>query len=231
MAASSPMPESGRHTANSPNSRLDAPGAAQAPAGPIAGFLLEVDGQSVEVKPESTHSIVAGSTIKLIDFATGGVSLPEGVVMNLVGFVPKGIQRNTGEDRGHLVDTAKDLQTAYSVKGKGDMYAVRAEQGRRVLASCFIKLVQPKLAAVTLRFKGNTKTVGAGKYIDIPSGAQVEILEVSLADGVKASNLRLTLGGHPVAPALPQTCIMRDIALNLAVFNGNALAGKVTWTP
>jgi len=230
--ASPPRPEPGRQTVNMPDAPSKSPsGAVQASAGAIAGFLLEVDGHAVEVKPESTLSITAGSMIKLLDFATDGASLPEGVVMNLVGFVPKDVQRNTGDDRGFIVDTAKDLQAAYSVKGKGDVFAVQAELGRHVLASCSIQLVQPKLASVTLRFKGNTKTIGAGKRIDISSGTPVEILEVSLAGGIKASNLRLTLGGHAVAPALPQTCIMRNIALNLAVFNGDVLAGKVTWAP
>ncbi|MDR0239249.1 MAG: hypothetical protein LBI88_03325, partial [Deltaproteobacteria bacterium] len=231
MAGASPTPESGRQTAKMPDSPPKAASnAVHAPAA-ITGFLLEVDGHVVEVKPKTTLSIAAGSMIKLIDFVTDGVSLPESVVMNLVGFVPKDIQRNTGDDRGFVVNTAKDLQTAYSVKGKSGVYAVQAEQGREVLTSCFLQFVQPKLASVTLRFKGNTKTVGAGKRIDIPAGATVEILEVSLAEGVTASNLRLTLGGHAVARALPQACIMRDIALNLAVFNGDVLAGKVTWAP
>ena len=217
-------PESERQPAN-----LSA--SAQAPSSPITGFLLEVDGKPMEVKPGGTLSLPAGSLIKLVDFVTGGASLPAGVVMNLVGFVPKGLQRNTGDDRGVLVDTAKDLQLAYSERGKGEVYAVQAEQGRQVLAACSIQLVQPRLASVTLRFKGNTKVVEVGKRISIPSGTPVEILSVTLAGSISASNLRLTLGGHPVAPALPQTCVMRDIALNLAVFNGNALAGKVTWVP
>ena len=91
--------------------------------------------------------------------------------------------------------------------------------------------VQPRLASVTLRFDGNTKIVAAGARVKIPAGTPVEILEVSMRGGIEASNLRLTLGGHPVDPALPQTCIMRDIALNFRVFNGNVQAGRIIWTP
>jgi hypothetical protein len=85
--------------------------------------------------------------------------------------------------------------------------------------------------SVTLRYKGEKKTVGADRRVAIPSGAQVEILEATFAEGVKANNLHLTLGGQAVASPLPQTCMMRDIALNLRVFNGNALAGKITLVP
>ena len=94
-----------------------------------------------------------------------------------------------------------------------------------------VPLVQPRLVSVTLRFKGKTHTVAAGKRITVPSGTAVEILEATLKGGGKAGNLHLTLGGHAIAPTLPQTYIMRDIALNLRVFYGNTQAGRIVWAP
>jgi len=231
-AASAPTPKTGQQTANTPKAQSLAPSAAiQTFFSPITGFLMEIDGRPMEVKPGSTLSITAGSMIKLIDFVTEGTPLPEGVVMNLVGFVPKDAPHNAGDDRGFLVDSSEDLQVAYSQNGKGEVYAVQAKHEQQVLADCSIKLVQPRLASVTLRFHGKTNTYEVGKRIKISSGTPVEILGVSLKGGVNASNLRLTLGGHAVDPSLPQTCVMRDIALNLRVFNGKVQAGRIVFVP
>jgi len=232
--ASSITPESRQQSTKATDARAKtdgADGAEQPLSSPITGFLLEVDGRSVEVTPGSTLAIAAGSKIRLIDVTTNGAPLPEGVSMKLVDAVPKGAQRDTHDDRGRVVDTAGMLPAPHSAKNKGEAYAIRAEQEGRTLASCTLHVVQPKLASVTLRFRGSTKTVGVGKRINIPSGAPVEILGVAFAGGISPSNLRLTLGGHAVAPTLPQSCVMRNIALNLAVFNGDILAGKVTWAP
>jgi hypothetical protein len=226
-ADAAPAPSPGQQIPPSPPR---APSVAATSSNSTAGFLLEVDGRSVEVKAGGTLTVVTGSRIKLLDFVANGVPPSEGTLMKMTGLAPEKAQR-TGDDRGLIVDTAGDLPPANAVKGKKDVYAIQAEQGGRTQATCYIKLVQPKLATITLRYKGGVKTLGVDQRIHIPNGASFEILEAKFSGGVNENNLRVTLGGHPVPPVLPQTCIMRDIALNLRVFHGSASAGKITCVP
>ena len=200
--------------------------------GRVIGFSIEVDGQPVEIKSNSQVDVLLGSMVTIVDLIHDGGRLPENIVMNLKGFVPERNKKfNTGEDRGTTADTAKDMQPAYSVGGKGEIYLINAEVGKKVLASCAIKLVHPKLTSVTIRIDDKTERLGLGKRISIPSDTSIEFTEVILENGFILSNPRFTLGGHGLPVMLPQTLTMPGIAVNLAVFNGDVLVGKVTLVP
>ncbi len=206
-----------------------------APAGTLTGFLIEVNGRPVEIPLGGQVDVTRGARVKIVDLKSSDGNLPKGVVMNLRGFVPDDhAAGNTGEDRGHTADTAKDMQPAFSQSRKGEVYAINAELGKQVLASCSLRIVQPskpKPASVTVRYQDKTRTLTFGSRVATPIGAKVELLDVTLPGSAAPAKLRLTLAGHPLPPKIPQTFTMRDIAINLAVFNGDGLVGKITWVP
>ncbi len=213
----------------------DDPADEPAPAGPgqVTAFVIEVDGRTVEIQPGQEVEILIGSQIKMVDLKSDG-ALPAGVVMNLKGFVPKSKQyKNNGEDRGFTADTAKDMMSAFSVRQKGTAYELLAEKKQAVLASSTLKLVPPRLQSVTFEVNGQSQTVKIGNRHGIPAGTDVTVTEVKLASGRTLSAPRFTLGGHPFPGGneLPQTVTMPDYNANLAVFNGEELAGKITWFP
>jgi predicted deacylase len=213
----------------------------------ILAFLVEVDGKAAEIPPGGRIDVARGARVKLVDITMSGAGRRQGVVMNLRGFVPEALkEHNTGEDRGHTADTARDLLPAFSEGRKGEVYAINAEIGKKVLASCTLRLTDPAkpaarkpeaaatkagVPAVTLRYMDKTRYLPLGSRIAIPAGTRVELLELSLPESVSTAGLRLTLAGHPLPSNLPQTLTMRDIAINLAVFNDEGLIGKVTWAP
>ena len=200
--------------------------------GKVIGFYIEVDGQPTELKPDSHIDVLIGSMVKIVDLKHDGGELPENIVMNLKGFVPEENKtHNTGEDRGFTADTGRDMMPAFSVGGKGEIYHINAEVGKNVFASCSIKLVQPKLASVTIKIGEKAETLTLGKRITIPVGTSIELTEVILENDFILSNPHFTLGGHGFPAILPQTLTMSNIAVNLAVFNGDVLAGKVTLVP
>jgi hypothetical protein len=200
--------------------------------GEVTGFLLEVDGRPVRLVPGEQVAVAMGSRVRMVDLQTDGKPLPHGVVMNLRGFVsPGNTARNTGEDRGATADTAKDMMPAFSENRRGEVYAVNAELGRTVLATCFLKILRPTLESVTVRFDGRTRILPRGSRTHIADGAKVEVVSVTMEGGLVLQAPRFTLGGRHFSADLPQTLTMRGIALNLAVFEGDALTGKVTWVP
>lgn len=207
-----------------------ASGAPAAPAG-VIGFIIEVDGQTVELKPGQEAEVLIGASVKMVDLIGDG-PLPRDVVMNLKGFVPKSKQyKNDGEDRGFTADTGHDMMPAFSVGRQGQVYEINAERGKEVLASCALKLVKPRLSSVTVEVDGVSRIIKMGGFINIAPGTPVTVAKVKLADGKTLTNPRFTLGGKMFSPDLPQTLTMPSFAVNLAVFNGSTLAGKVMWAP
>lgn len=224
-AASSPSTAEGSLLTEAPapvEAELQAPG-------PIEGFILEIDGRRVEVAAGEKVRVLAGSRLKMVDFKSSGPP-PASVVMNLKGFVPPSRQsRNNGEDRGSTADTASDMMPAFSKGRRGREYELNAEKGKEILASAIVEIVQPKLESVNFTINGQAHTLKLGQRLTIASGTKVVLTNVTLANGQELSNPRLTLGGRPFPAELPQTLTMPSFAANLAVFNGQALAGKVTW--
>ena len=195
---------------------------------PIMVFVLEVNGQTVEVNPEQTLEVLDGSLVKMVGIKSKK-KLPTGLYMNLRGFVPASKrQDNNGNDLGFTANTSQ-LMPEFSQKQRGFIYKINAELGRRILASCNLKLVKPALASVTFELNGQTHTlkVGHGQYV--PVGAKVTVLSVELVHGQTMTQPSFTLGGKPFPSDLPQVITMPSFNANLAVFNGKSLAGKVTW--
>jgi hypothetical protein len=203
----------------------------------IQGFLVEVDGKPVQIPPGGQLDVTRGSRVKLVDIKTAGEALPKEMVMNLKGFVPKPLKnRNTGEDRGYTADTAQDMMPAFSEGRGGEVYAINAELGKQLVASCSLRIIQPRMmqakaACVSIRYLDKTRTLSLGSRVAIPAGTQVELLEFSSQGSPSFPRLRFTLAGHALPAKLPQSFTMRDIAINLAVFNDNTLIGKVTLLP
>jgi hypothetical protein len=207
------------------------PRASGASPGQVEAFLIEVDGRATALKPDDQLEVMAGSLVKIVDLRSSGGALPEGMVMNLKGFVPPGkFQANDGEDRGFTADVGQ-LMPAFSVGKKAQVYEINAEVGSRVTASCSLKIAMPKLASATLEIGGQTRVVKAGGRLSIDVGVPVKVVRVDLADGRTLARPRYTLGGRPLAAQLPQTIVMPSFAVNLAVFNGETLAGKILWAP
>lgn len=196
--------------------------------GRVTAFLLEIDGQSVEVEAGGRLDVPLGSMLKMVDLKSEG-PLPARMVMNLRGFVPKSKQdRNDGQDKGFTADTGRDLMAAFSVGQKGQVYPLNAEISRKVLATVAIRLVPPRLATVTLEVDGQSHTLKAWGRLPVVAGSQFTITGVELAGGLSLGNPHFTLGGQPFPANLPQTLTMPSFNANLAVFNGETLTGKVT---
>ena len=230
--ATDPAPGTGTPSSAPATGPATPPIAGPGASGTVTGFLVAVNGKQVEIPPGGELAVAAGSKLAIVDLKSDG-ELPPGLVMNLKGFVPRSQETsNDGEDRGHTADTAKDLMPRFSVGGRGEVYPLNAElDNNTVLAACSIRVVTPKLEFVTVRIGGETKALKIGSRTPIPAGTKVELVGVTLRGNLALENPRYTLAGHAVPATLPQTLTMRDIAINLAIFDGDTLLGKVTWLP
>lgn len=200
------------------------------PSGPfrVTGFIIEVDGQTLFLKPGETAAVPAGAKIKLIDFKYEGRLPAKRLVLNFKGFTPPG-PYNGGEDRGYVIDTATDLIPRFSVSKTEPIYEVAVEEGVKILAKVRLRLLRPQLEAVELLIDGRKTVLKPGRRLTVPAGAKVTLLKAGLAAGQKLTAPSYTLGGRVMEPHKPMP--MPEIAVSLAVFEKGVLAGKVVLTP
>jgi hypothetical protein len=205
------------------------PGESGAPEG-RPGFELMVDGRRVRLWEGETLPLRKGAKVTMVGFLAGE-GLPKGTVLNLRGFVGRAGD-TTGNDLGTTCDTARDLIPRFAVKEGGKtLYQVGAENGKELLFKAFIEIDQPVLESVTFVLDGKERVLPlAGRWKVLP-GTNVVLKSVSLMGGRPLSNPRITLGGRPVDPELPTVLTMPGIAVSLAVFSGDELAGKVVLFP
>jgi len=146
-----------------------------------------------------------GDTFKILDVVTDGPPLPDDFEVNFKGFVPQG-QKNTGEDRGFLIDTARDLMPRYSQSKTEKIYTIVVEKKSKVLARMTIRLNKPELNYVVLRQNGGPRLcLLNGEALRVSPGDQIQVLD--LQTNVAASpRVELTVHGsvnyEPQAGAL-----------------------------
>ncbi len=105
-------------------------------------FILEIEGKRHQVANGEQVEAFDGDTVKIIDVITDGPPLEDGFSVNFKGFVPKG-RKNLGEDRGYLIDTAKDLLPRYRLSKTEKIYAITVERKSKVWARMTIRLNKP----------------------------------------------------------------------------------------
>ena len=85
--------------------------------------------------------LITGDTFEIVDIIAG-MGDPSDMIVNLKGYVGNK-QNNTGEDRGHIINTAEDLWKRYSLNKKGKTYQVVVTYKDKIVGKMFIDLEKP----------------------------------------------------------------------------------------
>lgn len=102
-------------------------------------LTFEINGSRKEtVFNGETFKIKKGDKVKIVSATTEGV-LPKDVTVNLLGFVSNRSD-NTGEDRGYIVDTAKDMWKKHSKGGKGKEFPIVVKHKGEKIGSIVLRL-------------------------------------------------------------------------------------------
>jgi hypothetical protein len=140
----------------------------------VSYFILNVNGKERIVRNMSSITIVKGDTLELVNVETN-IENSTDIVVNFKGFV--GDKRdNTGEDRGYLIHTDKDLMTRYSLDKEGKQYQAIVYLKDTEIGKLFINMEDPLLNHLIVElnqtekrcvFPGETLTIGASDTIRI----------------------------------------------------------------
>jgi predicted deacylase len=157
---------------------------------PLMYFMVDVAGQRRLVADGERLRVVRGDQLTLVDVLT---NLPNQahIKVDLKGYAPPG-QPNLGEDRGHQVDTDKDLLKRFSlcqaqIPESVECYQVVATQGGRSLASMQLEVIPARLDYLVLRRNGGHKMVfHNGETVETSANDRLEIMDLksNVASGV-----------------------------------------------
>ena len=126
------------------------------PYAAFRSFIVDVNGYSRTVGPNGILHVLRGDIVTITGTDPPLHAIP-GAAVNIRGFVPPDAVRNTGDDTGYPVDTARDLLPAYSRYEEGSEYRVLFSRGGETVSEMRFKIVDPELQYVILQLENGNK--------------------------------------------------------------------------
>jgi hypothetical protein len=109
----------------------------------VHSFKTKINGNEMIYKNNDHVRLIKGDTFTLVD-VIGGPGDPSDMIVNFKGFVGDSAD-NTGEDRGYVINTAKDLWKNYSLDKKGLKYKVIVTYKNQKAGELIVDLEEPAL--------------------------------------------------------------------------------------
>ncbi len=122
----------------------------------VVYFKIKINGEE-KYFPNGTHvNIIRGDTVELVDVGTIPESTSAGIIVNLKGFVGNA-RGNTGEDRGYIIHTDRDLWKRYSLYKNGRLYQAVVTKNNDVIGRLFIDIEEPTFEYVVIQLNNMEK--------------------------------------------------------------------------
>lgn len=167
-------------------------------------YRLKVNGRNRIIENYGTVTLVKGDTLVVEDVISDAFD-PTEVQVNVKGYVNKAAN-NTGEDRGYVIQTGRDLWPKYSLDKKGLKYQVVTQGERAIIGKLFIELIEPSLSYMLIQTNDQTVACfgnGATLRVDTPEGRKRSLTLVDLITNVDVRSdleIRLSNDGGDVLP-------------------------------
>lgn len=188
-------------------------------------FAVETNGRRYLLSNHETFEVVRGEKMKIIDVLPSGIP---GITVNFKGFVGDRTN-NTGEDRGYVIDTAKDLMKRYSIDKKGEAYPVIVSRDDHPIGKLIVKLIPPKLNFLVLKVNDHRHILLRPEdsvSLSLQDAICMEEIQTNLFDNRK---IHLSVNGHKFGPGesmeLNELCTLRRNQVNVQM--GPLLLGRV----
>jgi hypothetical protein len=108
----------------------------------VSHFIIEINGGRQLLRNGETLDVLRGDLIKIINILPETLAGQQGVCVNFKGFVGNW-KNNTGEDRGYVIDTCKDLLARYSLHRQRKLYKIVVSQREEILGRMLVKITEP----------------------------------------------------------------------------------------
>ena len=109
----------------------------------VDSFKIKINGKEYIFSNNDRVKLIKGDTFEIVD-VIGGPGDPADMIVNFKGYVGNTCH-NTGEDRGYVINTARDLWKRYSLNKKGITYRVIVTYNEKQAGELIIDLKEPVL--------------------------------------------------------------------------------------
>lgn len=142
----------------------------------VKAFIVESEGRRSEVPVNGEFVAMDGDRLTVVDIVTEGLEPKGDLDVNFKGFVADKVN-NTGEDRGHVINTATDLMPKYSLSKTEKVYEVVVEHAQKPLARMTVRLEKPQLTYLSLsRNNGPATRLKNGETHQVKIGDKVRVV-------------------------------------------------------
>jgi hypothetical protein len=140
-------------------------------------FETRINGKKHLFMNQACVKLVKGDRLEIVDVTTN-LADPSEITVNFKGYVGDR-KNNTGEDRGHVIHTSRDLWKRYSVAGEGKKYQVVVARDTTVLGRLFVELAEPELDYVIVQVNhGLKRCLFPGDSLSIDPKDTINILDI-----------------------------------------------------
>lgn len=147
---------------------------------PSPGYLfyqVKINGEERIFHNYEHVKVVKGDTIKIMNVITGN-STPAEMTVNFKGYV-NNQAGNTGEDRGYLIDTAKDILSRYSIEKNREVYQVVVTAHKKIIGKLYFNLDLPILKYVLLQTgKAYKQCFVPGETAHVNIRSQIRVIDI-----------------------------------------------------
>lgn len=107
-----------------------------------------------------------------------GFADPSKLQVNLKGFVADQAS-NSGEDRGCVIHTGKDLWARYSLDGKGKSYPAFVTLKEQVVGKFFLDLEKPRVTSILIKNGENRSFILPGETIAVDGKKPFKLIDIA----------------------------------------------------
>lgn len=141
-------------------------------------FKIKINGNARIYQNYDHVKLVKGDRFEIVDIISG-LENHSDLIVNLKGYVGD-TSINTGEDRGYVVNTGRDLWKRYSLKKKGKSYQVVVSNNGDTFGKLFLDLADPTLKYIVLGNGDGQRhclTPGASALVNV--NAPLELFDIN----------------------------------------------------
>ncbi len=140
-------------------------------------FETRINGKEHLFMNQACAKLVKGDRLEIVDVTTN-LAGPSEIVVNFKGYVGDR-KNNTGEDRGYVIHTGRDLWKRYSLAGQGKKYQVVVTRDNTVMGRLFVELAEPELDYIILQVNhGVKRCLFPGDSLSIDPKDTINILDI-----------------------------------------------------
>ncbi|NQT68651.1 MAG: hypothetical protein HQ552_03630, partial [Desulfobacteraceae bacterium] len=141
-------------------------------------YKIKINGDERIFENKEHVKLVKGDNFEIVDVISD-IGNPSELIVNLKGYVGDP-DNNTGEDRGYVINTGRDLWKSYSLGKRGKYYQMIVENNGDIIGKLFFDLEDPVLKYVVIGTEnGELRGLTPGDTALVDADTPLKLFDIS----------------------------------------------------